>query len=252
MKQNTPGAMQWIKVYLGELPDTSRRYLEYYVFYLYLLTHERRFTGYKEMQNWGFKDIPDYLKVYSSGGCTVKQTDRVFIGYKKQKLYYFSPMSFYEANPYEVLINKNPEFLKSYDDWVKYDEAIYAQLPDALQVWFVRQIEQNRLKCPADELLRNIIAKYRRGELTIDSNPCDYDEEMFKKLPKELQRWFIKKVEERSFSWTAQSLLESTYNKYVVRGEPLIYATNKPEEEVTTSQSNTSEESSSTTHTNGK
>lgn len=243
--------MQWIKVYLGELPDTSRRYLEYYVFYLYLLTHERKFTGYKEIQNWGFKDVPDYLKVYSSGGCVVKQTNAVYIGQSKgQKLYYFSPMSFYDANPYEVLINKNSEFLKSYDDWVKYDEAVYAQLPDALQVWFIRQINQNKLKKPADETLRNLLTKYRSGKLTINNDPCVYDEEMFKKLPKELQRWFIKKVEERSFSWTAQSLLESTYQKYVVRGEPVLYATTSKKEDVTNSLSTTSTEGSSTNTTN--
>lgn len=51
----------------------------------------------------------------------------------------------------------------------------------------------------------------------------EYDEELFKKLPEKLQRWFLKKLK-KGINTTAQSLLEATYDKYVVRKEPFVSA----------------------------
>ena len=79
-----------------------------------------------------------------------------------------------------------------------------------------------------------------------------YDEEKLKQLPEELQTWFINKIK-KGTPTPAQELLDRTYQKYVVRGEPLpdnsFYATKNKKDDLTTSVSDTSEEGSSSQET---
>ena len=48
-----------------------------------------------------------------------------------------------------------------------------------------------------------------------------YDEEMFNQLPETLQKWFIRKIH-KGITTPAQELLKATYDKYVVKGVPLV------------------------------
>lgn len=251
--------MRWIKVWIGDIPASEDpiAYLKPFVFELYLLTHEREYTGYKEIEEWGLPENLPFIGRYSrSGGCKVKQTDMIFIGNRRHReVYYFNPDAFYETDVYKVILNRDTNYLMPYKDWLKYDEAIYAGLPDELQVWFSNLLNNNNLKKPANEILTETLAKYRRGDIVINkTDPCEYDKEMFDKLPEDIKRWFLRKVNTRTFSRTAQDLLNHTYQKFVVNGVQSYYqsATTSKKEDTTNSLSTTSTESSSTNTTNGK
>lgn len=57
---------------------------------------------------------------------------------------------------------------------------------------------------------------------------CQYDEEMFSELPEQLQQWFLRKLKKGVVN-SPQALLENTYKKYVIDGNPLPFSdqTNK-------------------------
>ena len=55
---------------------------------------------------------------------------------------------------------------------------------------------------------------------------CQYDEDMFSELPEQLQQWFLRKLKKGVVN-SPQALLENTYKKYVIDGNPLPYQTNK-------------------------
>lgn len=57
---------------------------------------------------------------------------------------------------------------------------------------------------------------------------CQYDWEMYDALPEQLQQWFLRKLK-KGMTDPPQKLLEHTYKKYVVDGNPLPFSdqTNK-------------------------
>ena len=74
----------------------------------------------------------------------------------------------------------------------------------------------------------NVFGAFKRRDpvwFTPDEEYNKYDEEMFNALPEELKGWFIRKIK-KGIITPAQELLEYTYNKYVVKGEPVLSATN--------------------------
>lgn len=71
-----------------------------------------------------------------------------------------------------------------------------------------------------------------------------YDEELLKELPEDLQKWFLRRLKKGTLT-PAQELLERTYKKYVVRGEPVLSMTTENNEDTTVSLSNSSTKGSS-------
>lgn len=64
-----------------------------------------------------------------------------------------------------------------------------------------------------------------------DSEYNAYNEDMFNELPDVLQKWFLKKLK-KGTETPAQELLDRTYEKYVIRKEPLISAFNTKEQNI--------------------
>lgn len=162
-------------------------------FLVKMAIQDRRYTGYKEIQNAGI-DLDYFLenthtRLNRSGAIKIDM----------ELVRHFTTTSIRSVTRY---------YLDT--DIFKYEYDVFGAFKRRDPVWFI----------PYDEFNQ-------------------YDEEMFSKLPEILQNWFVKKIK-KGITTPAQKLLEFTYNKYVVRGEPFksLYATTSKTEQINNKKSN--------------
>lgn len=214
--------MKWIRIQIGDFTKEQLKEIDKLLnecaFECWLGVNEREYTGYKELQSFGieWEDVRNIVGNPSpTGGYKLSKITFVRVGGSRNKQeFWLNPAVFDEADFYDVILKRNPDYLWTKEQMLWFDPALFAVLPDNLKCSFVRKTKEINFSIPANELLEHYVDHYRAGDYTEIEGWMDYSEEKFNMLDEPLKKWFKNKLAKWDLNVPAEQLLNLTLDKY--------------------------------------
>lgn len=163
--------MGYIRILIGDIPEKfiyrKRDFYRCLAFTALLVSQNRKYTGYKELNKVGV-DPEDliWLDIISlpteKGAFSLNVWNAVTYSPLKNPVpYYLDTSAFGQVNVTDVLLTRDSQWLYDLDAWTYYDEKLLTQLDTGMRQWFLKIVSTGRLCCPASELIQRCIIKHQ-------------------------------------------------------------------------------------------